>query len=163
MPNFATSAGIPSGHGLLCGLKRSKLQKDDDELIVHWGTVGDVGEHTIHSLKGKHVDTLLSELALNARRLGFVEIHPDQYRDIIINYPVIGFGTKDDLSKRHEIESVLDYTLGWFGNGHCSGGEIGSGSMSVFCQVLDREKAIEVITTQLIKNNLFDGTTIEDE
>jgi len=137
--------------------------KDGDKLVVHWGTVGDVGEHITHSLQGKHVNTLQRELAANARELGFMEIRPEQYRDITLNYPIIDFGTTDDLSKRHAIESLLDNALGWLGNGHCSGGEIGSGSMSVFCQVLDRENAVRIIKALLTENNLFDDATIEDE
>jgi hypothetical protein len=60
-----------------------------------------------------------------------------------------GFGTEQDLDKRHRLEGKLDRILGWTGLGHTDGGSIGSGTMEAGCVVVDFEIAKKVIEENL--------------
>ncbi len=64
------------------------------------------------------------------------------------------------LSRRYEIEILLDNCLRVSGYGECSGGEIGSGDMFIYCYVNDLEKALKIITMELKKHDLLEGATI---
>lgn len=50
---------------------------------------------------------------------------------LLVEYVVEGMGAEADLEKRHELEDILNESLGWSGLGHCDGGSIGSGTMEV--------------------------------
>ena len=71
-----------------------------------------------------------------------------------IEYIIEGFGTEEDLDKRHRLEEIMDEVLGWTGLGHTDGGSIGSGTMEVGCIVVDYEIAKKVIEENL-KNTEF--------
>jgi hypothetical protein len=61
----------------------------------------------------------------------------DQYHAVTIQYDLAagGFGTKDDLDRRHRIEDLLRENLRATNNGDCDGGEIGNGEMIIFCNL----------------------------
>jgi hypothetical protein len=46
-------------------------------------------------------------------------------------------GSTADLDKRVAVEELMNEGLGWTGLGHCDGGDIGSGTMKIFCYVAD--------------------------
>jgi hypothetical protein len=47
-----------------------------------------------------------------------------------IEYIIDGFGTEQDLDKRHKLEERMDEVLGWTGPGHTDGGSIGKTRIS---------------------------------
>jgi len=53
----------------------------------------------------------------------------------------------------------MDDKLGWLGLGHCDGGSIGSGTMEVFCVVVNYRLAADVIGRELA-NSRFGGFEI---
>jgi hypothetical protein len=61
--------------------------------------------------------------------------------NLIIQYPLDGWGIPADIEKRHAVEAVADYCLKSTGNGYCDGGDFGSGTMNVFCKVVDSQAA----------------------
>jgi hypothetical protein len=83
---------------------------------------------------------------------------PDQIQ-LIIQYK-IGTGTVDDFDKRVRVEELMIECLGREGLGSCDGGDLGSGSMNVFCFVKDVEQALPVIVRALGTADLHDGAVI---
>jgi hypothetical protein len=75
------------------------------------------------------------------------ETHPT----LVVEYKLDGWGSKSDLAKRHALEDALDRTLKKARLGLCDGGEIGAGSMEVFCPVFDYAKAKAAIVAVLAR------------
>lgn len=75
------------------------------------------------------------------RSEGYNEISIDEHSTVLIEYPIDGMGTTQDLEKRYRLECRMNETLGWTGLGHCDGGSIGSGTMEVCCFVVDWQVA----------------------
>lgn len=124
--------------------------KDEKTAIVHWGIVGEQGENK--EVKGglfssfrknvqKEIDQKLKE--------GYAEFDQDKVSFLEIEYSIEGFGTEQDLAKRHRLEQKMDGILGWTGLGHSDGGSIGSGTMEVGCMVVDFDIAKKVIEKSL--------------
>lgn len=124
--------------------------KDEKTAIVHWGIVGEQGENK--EVKGglfssfrknvqKEIDQKLKE--------GYAEFDQDKVSFLEIEYSIEGFGTEQDLAKRHRLEQKMDEILGWTGLGHSDGGSIGSGTMEVGCMVVDFDIAKKVIKKSL--------------
>jgi hypothetical protein len=124
--------------------------KDKKIAIVHWGVVGEQGENK--EVKGglfssfrknvqKEIDQKLKE--------GYTEFDQDKVSFLEIEYSIDGFGTEQDLEKRHRLEQKMDEVLGWTGLGHTDGGSIGSGTMEVGCMVIDFDIAKKVIEERL--------------
>lgn len=135
--------------------------KDEKSAIVHWGIVGETGQDK--EVKGglfsnfrktvqKEIDEKLKE--------GYAEFNEDNYAFIEIEYKIDGFGTDNDLNKRHRLEEKMDEVLGWTGLGHTDGGSIGSGTMEVGCVVVDFVTAKKVIEEQLKDTEFGDFSRI---
>lgn len=73
----------------------------------------------------------------------------DKVYALIIEYEIDGFGTVEDLDKRHRLQARMDETLGWTGLGHCDGGSIGSGTMETCNYVVDYGLAKHVVESDL--------------
>ena len=118
--------------------------------IVHWGKVGETGENK--ELKsgffGDYKKTVQNEIQ-KKRSEGYKEIADDDHSFLEIEQVVDGFGTEEDLDKRHRLEEVMDEFLGWNGLGYCDGGSIGSGTMEVGCVVVDFDTAKRAIGEHL--------------
>ncbi len=66
----------------------------------------------------------------------------------------------DDFDKRVRVEELMIECLGREGLGYCDGGDMGSGSMNVFCFVEKVGQAILVIVQALKANGLQKGAVI---
>lgn len=130
-------------------------EKDEKTAIFHWGIVGQRGQDKeiksglFSNFKTK-VETEISK-KLNE---GYSEFDEDRFSYLEIEYIIEGFGTEEDLDKRHRLEEIMDEVLGWTGLGHTDGGSIGSGTMEVGFIVVDYEIAKKVIEENL-KNTEF--------
>ncbi len=124
--------------------------KDSKTAIIHWGIVGQKGQ----------TKEVKSSLLTNFRKIvqkeinekikeGYTEFSEDKTSFLEIEYIVDGFGTDQDLEKRHRLEEKMDEVLGWTGLGHTDGGSIGSGTMEVGCVVVDFDIAKNVIEESL--------------
>ena len=58
------------------------------------------------------------------------------------------------------MEEVLNERLGWTGLGHCDGGDMGSGTVNIFCVVVDFKTALPVIVRELESSRLAKQTVI---
>ncbi len=91
----------------------------------------------------------VQELEKECVSKGYGEIEFDDQKVLLIEFEVDGFGSPEDLSKRHSLEDLMNETLGWTGLGHSDGGSIGSGTMEVCCFVVDFDLAKKVISERL--------------
>ena len=91
---------------------------------------------------------------------GYAEFDDEKLSFLEIEYKIDGFGTEEDLDKRHRLESELDEILGWTGLGHTDGGSIGSGTMEAACLVVDFDIAKKVIEKKLRNTEFADYTRI---
>jgi hypothetical protein len=125
-------------------------ESNDQTAVIHWGLVGEKGEQknvtsglfsNFKKKVQKQIDGMLND--------GYTEFDEEQAAFLEIEYRIDGFGTEQDLDKRHRLEERMDDVLGWTGLGHTDGGSIGSGTMEVGCIVVDFDIAKRVIEKDL--------------
>ena len=137
---------------------------DDGSQTVHWGELGTEGEsiivkrHLLNSAKSQ-----VQKMEMEYISKGYEEIDFDSQHVFVVEYTVNGFGSSEDLDKRHSLEDYMNELLGWTGLGHCDGGSIGSDSMEVFCIVVDYEMARQVVAERLQDTEYSDYSRIYKE
>jgi predicted DNA-binding WGR domain protein len=120
------------------------------EIIEHWGLVGERGETATHQLPTKvNKENAVLDVLKAASDNGYVSADEIGECALLIEYTVAGMGSAEDLKKRQTLEDRMNETLGWTGLGNCDGGSIGSGTMEVCCFVVDFEIARRVIEADL--------------
>ena len=133
----------------------------DTEVTIHWGIVGDVGETREFQLKpGESPNTIIEREAKQPKQDGYRKIPASKLQRLVIQYRVNGMGDVDDLDKRVKVEEFMNECLGWKGLGHCDGGDMGSGTMNVFCFVVDAEKAVPHVLEELAARAMIDGVIV---
>lgn len=133
----------------------------DGEVVLHWGETGEPGESQTIPLKHKQSSKkLIATEATKYRTEGYRELRDGEEHTVLVQYKIDGWGTPEDLDKRHAIEEMLNEVLGWTGNGLCDGGDIGSGTMNVCCLVIDPYLASQAIVEELSDHNLLEGALI---
>ncbi len=130
-------------------------EKDEMTAIVHWGIIGQRGQYkeVKGSLFSNFKKTVQKEIDQKYKE-GFAEFDEDKVAFLEVQYKIDGFGTEQDLDKRHRLEERLNQLLGWTGLGEVDGGSIGSGTMEAGCIVVDFDIAKKVIEEDL-KNTEF--------
>src|SRR5437762_12364256 len=133
------------------------------EITIHWGKLGDEGENREIPIKPgiNPNDTIKSE-AKPIRAAGFKPLKSSQLRSIVVQYKIEGHGSTADLDKRVAVEELMDERLGWTGLGHCDGGDIGSGTMNIFCYVADARIGESVIVRELEASKFLEGAVIAE-
>jgi hypothetical protein len=63
-------------------------------------------------------------------------------------------GAPEDLDRREKYRNFINEHLGWTGNGRCDDGDIGSGEMTLFANVVDPYLAIKTIPSDLLQNGV---------
>lgn len=135
--------------------------KDESEIVVHWGSVGTRGStRTIPLSSDLEASSVIQREANSVRARGYREAADTELFQLIVQFRIDGMGTSDNLEQRYKVEEVLNQCLGWTGLGFCDGGDIGSGTMNVFCFVVDSGRAIPVVTAELSSIGLLDHATI---
>jgi len=131
------------------------------EVTVHWGIVGEEGSTNKLGLTPHETPfSIIEREAAPFRAKGYQELPDDKLSQVVIQYPIVEMGTPEDLDKRYEVEHLMNQRLGWTGLGHCDGGDIGSGTMNVFCFVVDTDKATQCITEELRAHDLLNGARV---
>jgi hypothetical protein len=133
-------------------------------VIEHWGALGTRGKLKEHPL-GRDADReeSVKRVLQPAIESGFEQVGADGHRVLLVEYIINGFGSPEDLNKRHDLEDRLNETLGWTGLGHVDGGSIGSGAMEVVCLVVDTEVAKRVLAENLRGTKFGDYSLIRAE
>jgi hypothetical protein len=129
---------------------------------VHWGKVGEIGEDRLvrDSSQGNAKKAVQQEI-LARRKEGYAEI--EDLHTLVIQYRLDNWGNESDLERRYRVEDLMNECLGWTGLGHCDGGDIGSGTINIFCLVVDPHVAIAPIVADLEKHGELAGATIAVE
>lgn len=135
-----------------------------DRQLVHWGALGTRGEtKSVESTLLRKSTTLVQAEIDGLIASGFAPIPPEDHTILLIEYPVEGMGTLENLDKRHRLEDRMNETLGWTGLGACDGGSIGSGTMEICNFVVDFEIARQVIIDDLVGTEFADYSRIYAE
>ena len=134
---------------------------DGRTVITHWGTVGDTGKsRQIPLQKGASAKAAIAAECKMPLAEGFQSLPLEEHATVIVQYRTEGWGSTADLDKRHRVEGILDECLGWTGNGHCDGGDIGSGTINAFALVVDPIAAAAAIVKALKQRGLLGGAVI---
>lgn len=128
---------------------------DNETLLFHKGEVGTIGEcyqkkaginETIQSIAQNETDLILKE--------GYKELDENGMVHLIFQIKLESWGTPQDLDVRETHRDFLSKLLGWTGNGHCDDGDIGSGTMNLFPEVIDPYIAMKTIVNEIKSQNL---------
>ena len=134
---------------------------DGRKLVIHWGELGMRGKtKTVAIPKGSTAKKEIAAASAQPKEEGYAEIDIDDHATIVVQYRTETWGDVNDLDKRHRVEGILNECLGWTGNGHCDGGDIGSGSINAFSFAVDPTLAGEAIVEALRREKLLDGAVI---
>jgi predicted DNA-binding WGR domain protein len=132
-----------------------------NEVTIHWGNVGENGEtREIQLRTGENPNSIIEREAKQPKSEGYRKISSSKLSRLVIQYQVDGMGSTNDLDKRIKVEELMNELLGWKGLGHCDGGDLGSGTMNVFCFVVDATKAVPQIVNTLKANDLAEGAVL---
>jgi hypothetical protein len=146
------------------GVRYWEAWGDGPVVIIHTGKLGQTG--TVRKLtreKGQTTTKAIAAAAAAPLARGYAEIPLDEHRQIVVQYRCAGWGSVEDLDKRHQVEELFNECLGWTGNGHCDGGDIGSGSMNVYSYAVDAQLAVKTILATLRKHRLLKGAVVAVE
>jgi len=136
----------------------------DDKIIIHSGRLGDTGETREVGLSAREKpDEIIAREAAHQIASGYCEVPLEGHFQLILKYATRGWGSSEDLNKRHRIEDLLNECLGWTGNGHCDGGQIGSGAIEVFSFVIDPIVGVSTIVEALRRKDLLEGAVVSTE
>jgi len=131
------------------------------EVTIHWGILGENGEtREIQLHPGDDAKKVIGQEAKQPRAEGYRRIPNSKLQRLVIQYQVDEMGDADDLGKREKVEHLMNECLGWSGLGFCDGCDIGSGTMNVFCFVVDAKKAAPHVVEQLKVNGLIDRAVV---
>ena len=121
---------------------------DDEQggVTVHTGTVGQRGESTTIALADDSTpDAVIKELAEQPLAAGYRARDDEEHAEIVVQFAVEGWGAPKDIDFREAVHHELSEALGWTGNGHCDGGDIGSGTINLFLFAVDADLATTTI------------------
>jgi predicted DNA-binding WGR domain protein len=134
---------------------------DEAGLSVHWGTVGEMGEHkTVPVPADEDPDMAVAQAAEPLVDEGYDEPDPELMIPLVIQYPLEGKGTGHDFERRNAVEELATDILGWTGNGEVEGGETEAGRMNVFCRVMDPQIAAGTLLEALEEEGYLEGALI---
>lgn len=128
---------------------------EGDEIIIHFGIVGDPGETTNIPLpEFEPPETAIQGHADEAREAGFAEIDPTDLFELVVQLPVKAEGSGVDIEQAHAVEELLNECLGWNGVGHCDSSDV-SDAVNVYCYVVDPHTATKTIVDELRAQDLL--------
>lgn len=127
-------------------------------IVQHEGIVGawvraeDVRVRRVSRFKRLGVQIL--RLIEEVERQGYHEVNETDYTELVVQFPYDEGQAEAALERRHMMEEMMDEGLLHTGNGYCEGGNIGSGTTSIFYHVLDVEAAVSLIFKGVEKHDV---------
>jgi hypothetical protein len=119
---------------------------DKSNATYHWGDLGSTGEqYSISEPSFAQLKEKVNFLIASKIKDGYAEIPLKKQFTVSVNFKLTSWGTPKDLERREELRNILTEHLGWTGNGRCDDGDIGSGEMTLFADVIDPYLAIQTI------------------
>lgn len=136
-------------------------EEEDQELLEHFGIVGDQGESRRFALPtGEDAEVWMEEIAEERESEGYEYLDEEELHELVIQYSYEEDQIEEALERRHAMEELMNECLGWTGNGHCDGGDIGSGTTNIFTYVVHVERAVKSILEELQENDLIEGVKL---
>jgi len=131
------------------------------KITIHWGILGETGESREIALSPEDdPNKIILREAKQPRNDGYRKIATSKLQRLVIQYQVQGMGNSEDLKQRERIEHLMNECLGWRGLGFCDGGDIGSGTVNIFCLVVDAKVAVPHVVDELKAKRLIDGAVV---
>jgi hypothetical protein len=125
----------------------------DGGIVEHWGNVGQRGQLREHAIEiGISEEEQVNQILKPAVDIGYLPIDTDDHAVLCVKYAIDGFGSPADIRRLRKVEERLDNVLGWVGVGHCDGTSWGSGTMELFCIVVDPQIGQFVIEQELVNS-----------
>src|SRR6266478_7022487 len=111
---------------------------DGRNVTIHSGILGEQGESRKIGISfWNNAKKIILKESASPRFDSFQEIDEENLVRFIVQYPVEGMGAPADVDKAERVENLLNGCLGWTGNGHCDGNDLGSGTLNLFSFVVD--------------------------
>ena len=130
---------------------------DQTNAVIHWGKLGYAGDNKgIQKNSATELQNEINNSIELKKREGFEEVSLDNQYTVQINFKLKTWGSEKDLDRREEVRNIVTEHLGWTGNGRCDDGDIGSGEMSLFADVIDPHLAIKTLTKEFKNENITD-------
>lgn len=130
------------------------------ETFVRSGKIGEKCQIRKFSMKDPtQASAVIKELD-QIEKSGYSPRDPAQFDQIVIHYRLEGWGSVRDHDRRVKIEDMMTECLASTGLGFCDGGDLGSGTMNIFCDVVDGAVAVGPIVECLRDNEELDGAVI---
>jgi predicted DNA-binding WGR domain protein len=127
-----------------------QVWRDSGQLAINEGKVGSRGKaRLVRPPRGTALKQFQNSLEKEKRAEGYAEVSDNAHHWIVVQYKLKTWGSPKDLDKAEKLEFLFNECLGWTGNGHCDGNDIGSGEMNVFCVVLDPKLGAKTIVAEL--------------
>ncbi len=131
------------------------------KLVVHTGWLGHWGRQDRMAMnRGESEKAAIKRYSKAPLADGYAPIAEREHKMLVVQYRVAGWGSVEDLDARDAVERILNESLGWSGNGRCDGGDIGNGTINLFCSVVDPALAVKSIVVALKKAKRLDGAVI---
>ena len=130
---------------------------DDKTATIHWGQLGTQGEQqNLVATSQQELKDQINTLIAGKKVEGYEEMPIGNEYTIAVTFKLKSWGTPEDLDRREELRTILSEHLGWTGNGRCDDGDIGSGEMTLFADVVDPYIAIKTISQEFNAQNVND-------
>jgi hypothetical protein len=130
------------------------------EVFIRSGKVGEGAELRSFSLKERGRATLMIKEVEGIEAAGFKALEMEDFVQVVIHYRLQRWGSVDDHARRVAIEDLMTECLTRTGLGICDGGDIGSATINIFCEVVDAATAEPIIINQLRQHNHLEGAVI---
>ena len=119
--------------------------------LGHWGRVDKLPMNPGETEK-RAIARYTKELAVAK---GYAPLEAE-LKQLVVQYAI----EVENTDFREEIYGILNNNLGWTGNGSCDGGDIGSGTVNLFCDVVDPALAVKSVVIELKKAKRLDGAVL---
>ena len=130
------------------------------EAFIRSGKVGEMSEIRKFTMKDpRQASEMIKEIE-RVRKAGFAPREMEQMIQVVIHYRLERWGSTEDHDRRVKIEDLMNDCLIPTGLGFCDGGDIGSGTINIFCEVVDAAVAERIIVDKLRENNELENAVI---
>jgi hypothetical protein len=130
------------------------------EAFIRSGKVGEISEVRKFTMKDPRQASELMKEIDRVQKTGFTPREMEQMIQVVIHYRLERWGSTEDHDRRVKIEDLMNDCLIPTGLGYCDGGDIGNGTINIFCEVVDAAVAERIIVDKLREANELDGAVI---
>jgi hypothetical protein len=128
---------------------------DDKSATIHFGQLGNLGQQlNVGTASNVQLKEKINSAINRKIAEGYAEIPLEKQFTVTITFRLETWGIPADLDRREQIRNILTEHLGWTGNGACNDGDIGSGEMTLYADVIDPYLAVMTISKEFKAKNV---------